>query len=78
MKHLSIQQLENLGFEPVKNYIHDQFMTSRRAKGVIEVETTWRLDGKFESQDFCIQEINMQKFTKKEIKQLDKILNKNN
>lgn len=71
-----MQQLEDLGFELTKSYTHDDFMTQRRSKGVIEVETTWKKTGEFESQDLTIEEINCQTFTKKEIKHLDLILNK--
>jgi hypothetical protein len=75
-QHLTMQQLEDLGFKITKSYIHDNFMTQRRKKGLIEVETTWKKTGEFESQDLTIEEINCQTFTPIEIKQLDLILNK--
>lgn len=76
MKHLSMQELEELGFKVEKSYTHDQFTTQRRVKGVLTIETTWQKTGQFESQDLTIEDINMIEFSKKELKQLDNILNK--
>ena len=75
MKHLTMQQLEDLGFELVKSYEHDHFITQRRVKGNLQVETTWQKTGEFESQDLTIDEVNCINFTAKELKQLDKIIN---
>jgi hypothetical protein len=76
-KHLTMQELEDLGFKVTKSYEHDQYVTQRRKKGLIEVETTWDMpSGKFESQDLTIEEVNCISFKKKYLKKLDKILNK--
>jgi len=75
-EHLTMQQLEDMGFEIVKSYEHDNFMTQRRKKGIIEIETTWKKTGEFEIQDLTIEEINCEPFTPDEIKTLDAILNK--
>lgn len=75
--HLSMQELEDLGFELVKSYVHDDFVTQRRVKGVLEVETTWVVpDGIFVSQDLTIDEVNCIEFNFHELNVLDLILNK--
>lgn len=76
MKHLTMSELTNLGFELVKSYTHDEWITQRRKKGCIYVETSWKKTGEFETQDLWIDEVSLDKFTKKELIQLDKILNK--
>lgn len=76
MKHLSKQQLDNLGFEIEKSYTHDEFMTQRRKKGVLSVETTWNITGEFQSQELFIEEIDWFNFTFHELNVLDLILNK--
>ena len=77
MKHLTMQELENMGFEIVKSYTHDEYMTQRRKKGVITVETTWLQTGEFQTQDLTIDEIWIDGFGKNDLLMLDKILNKN-
>jgi hypothetical protein len=74
--HLSMCDLESLGFELVKSYTHDEFMIQRRRKGLLTIETTWLKTGEFESQDLTIEEINCINFTGSELKILDNILNK--
>lgn len=76
MKHLTMQELHDLGFEIVKSYEHDEFMTQRRKKGAITVETTWKKSGKFESQDLTIDEDLCINFSFHELNILDAILNK--
>lgn len=77
MTHLSMQQLEDLGFEVVKSYTHDKLMTQRRSKGVIQVETTWEVTGEFISQDLTIFADDLFfNFSHEDLKQLDAILNK--
>lgn len=76
--HLEMQELADLGFELIKSYTHDNFVTQRRKKGVLQIETTWQMpSGKFENQDLTIDEVNSISFKKKELIKLDKILNKN-
>lgn len=75
-KHLTMQELEDLGFKVTKSYEHDQYVTQRREKGLIQVETTWEMpSGKFESQDLIIKDVWVN-FTKKDLKTLDKLFNK--
>ena len=69
--HLSMQELEDLGFELIKSYVHDDFVTQRRVKGVLEVQTTWVVpDGIFVSQELFIKESYMKDFTANELKLL--------
>lgn len=76
MNHLSMQELNDLGFEVVKSYTHDNFMTQRRRKGCITVETTWTDEGEFESQDIQIDDGEWRTLQHREIVKLDEILNK--
>lgn len=76
MAHLTMQELEDLGFKVVKSYTHDEYMTQRRKKGVITVETTWKKTGEFESQELFIDEIDWFNFSFHELVVLDLILNK--
>ena len=76
MKHLTMQELENMGFEIVKSYTHDEYMTQRRRKGVITVETTWLQTGEFQTQDLTIDEMFIDGFGKSDLLMLDKILNR--
>ena len=76
MKYLTMSKLEELGFIIVKSYEHDEWMTQRRQKGCITVETTWLKTGEFVSQDLWIDDAELDKFTKKELITIDKILNK--
>jgi hypothetical protein len=71
-----MSQLEALGFIIVKSYEHDEWMTQRRQKGCITVERTWLKTGEFVSQDLWIDDAELDKFTKKELITIDKILNK--
>ena len=76
-KHLKMQELDDLGFKIIKSYTHDAFVTQRRKKGVLTVETTYLTpSGEFICQDLSIDEINCILFSKKELKNLDKLLNK--
>lgn len=54
MKHLTMQQLHELGFEVEKAGHTDNFMWQRRKNGFIEVETTWKKSGVFHSQEVKI------------------------
>jgi hypothetical protein len=75
-EHLTMQQLEDLGFEIIKSYPHDDFLTQRRVKGILQVETTWQfLKGNCVSQDLNIDEVNSINFTLHELNVLDLILN---
>jgi hypothetical protein len=71
-----MSKLSELGFQIVKSYEHDEFMTQRRQKGCIQVETTWLKTGEFVGQDLWIDNASLDKFTKKELLSIDKILNK--
>jgi hypothetical protein len=78
MKTLTMSELEKLGFEVIKCYTHDHFITQRRKKGYITVETTWNInnDHKACSQDITIDEVHIEKFTFHELNILDLIINK--
>ena len=77
MKHLSMQELEDLGFKVVKSYTNDKLMTQTRVKGVIQVDTTWDVKVDFICQELTIiGDVRFINFNPKELKQLDKILNK--
>lgn len=76
MKHLSMQELEDMSFKIVKSYTYDDYMTQRRQKGLMIIETTWLQSGEFISQDLTVEEVNGITFNKKELTALDKILSK--
>ena len=75
MEHLTMSELEALGFEIVKYYEHDEWMTQRIQKGCITVETTWLKSGEFVSQDLWLEEAMCESFTQADLFVLDKILN---
>lgn len=74
MNHLTMQQLEDLGFGIVKSYVHDDFMTQIRRKGKLIIETTWKKNGEFVSQEVTFVEgyINV---NAEQVLKLDEILN---
>ena len=76
MRHLTMQELHDLGFEIVKSYTHDNFMTQRRRKGCITVETTWTDGGDFESQEIQIDDSEWITLKPEHLVVLDEILNK--
>jgi len=75
---LTMTQLERLGFEVVKGYEHDHFVTQRRRKGVITLETTWDKNQghKVVSQDFTIEDGSYDLESELELLFLDEIFNK--
>jgi hypothetical protein len=79
MENLTMSQLEAIGFILIKSYTHDEYVTQRRKKGCIIMETTWDLNkgGEFVSQDFTITEEWFENISVTELKMLDVILNKN-
>ena len=74
MIHLTMQQLEDLGFEIIESYPHDEFITQQRRKGKITVETTWLKTGAFISQEVHFSD-GYTDVTPDQIIQLDRILN---
>jgi hypothetical protein len=75
--HLTMSELENLGFKTIKSYVHDDWTTQRRKKGCLTVETTYHLkSGEFESQEVQIDDGEWREFLPHHLKILDKILNK--
>ena len=76
MRHLTIKELHDLGFEIVKSYKHDNFMTQRRRKGCITIETTWTDKGDFESQEIQIDDGEWRTLKPRYLVVLDEILNK--
>jgi len=75
MTHLTMEELEAIGFKIVKSYEHDEWMTQRRQKGCITVETAWLKTGEFVSQDLWVEEAMCESFNKADLSVLDKILN---
>lgn len=67
------KELKELGFEMTKHYEHDQFHTSRYAKGVLEVEFTYEGD-RLLTCDLTIAEVNYKPVTLDEMKALTPIL----
>ena len=76
MRHLTMQQLHDLGFKIVKSYTHDNFKTQRTRKGCITVETTWTDKGDFESQEIQIDGGEWRTLKPRYLVVLDEILNK--
>jgi hypothetical protein len=67
------EQLKGLGFEMTKQYEHDEFVTKRYTKGVLEVEFTYGWEG-LKTVDLTISEVNCKPVTFNEIKALTPIL----
>ena len=67
------QQLKALGFKMTKQYEHDQYITKRYTKGVLEVEFTYGWEGLI-TIDLSIKEVICKPVTLKEIKALTPIL----
>ena len=59
-EHLTMQELEDMGFEIVKSHSYDKYITQIRAFGVLLVETSWLKTGEFHSQDLVIQSIDVE------------------
>jgi len=77
MKNITMTELADLGFEVVKSYTYDVWLTQRRQKGCIQVETTWEMpSGKFEKQELWIEAEWVEGFNADDLKKLDEILNK--
>jgi len=77
MEHLTMSELNELGFEVIKSYTHDDYQTQRRKKGCIIIETTWQMPLRnCVSQDLQIEADFVEGFSKKDLKKLDEILNK--
>jgi hypothetical protein len=74
--HLTMSELEALGFEVVKSYEHDEWMTQDRQKGCITIETTWLKTGAFVSQEVKIEKEGLTKINPFTLRILDKILNR--
>lgn len=74
MSHLTMQQLEDLGFHVMKSYVHDDFLTQVRQKGIMTIETTWKKTGEFVSQEISFDD-GFIKLSPDKIIQLDKIVN---
>ena len=72
--HLTMQELEDLGFEMQRSYTHDEWTTQVRKKGVMTIETTYKLSGAFVSQEVKI-ETDFLKMNPFYIEVLNKILN---
>jgi hypothetical protein len=71
-----MSELEALGFEVVKSYEHDEWMTQERQKGCITIETTWLKTGAFVSQEVSIKKDELTNVSEYELWILDKILNR--
>lgn len=75
MKHLTMTELERLGFEIEKSYTYDEWMTQRRVKNCLTIETTWKKTGEFEIQEVQIDDGEWRELKPSDIVKLDKILN---
>ena len=54
--HLTMQELEDLGFELQRSYVtNDEWTTQIRKKGVMTIETTYKLSGEFVCQEVKIE-----------------------
>ena len=76
---ITIQELSELGFEPLKNYIDDNFQTNQYIKGNLKVEKTWDMsqNGKAISCEVNICDNDeWWDVTLIELKMLDKFFNK--
>ena len=72
---MTMSELEELGFKVVKSYEHDNFVTQRRKRGCMTIETTWDMDkGHRVSQDMVIDETYIDSPTKEQLKSLIEIL----
>lgn len=75
--HLTMSELEAIGFETIKSFEHDGFITQRRKKGVVMIETTWGKDFKTISQEMKIDnDTFVNRISKDDLIILDKIFNK--
>ena len=72
--HLTMQELEDLGFELQRSYPHDEWTTQVRKKGVMTIETTYKLSGAFVCQEVKI-ESDFLKLSFPKILMLDELLN---
>jgi len=75
---MTMSELHEMGFEVVKCYTHDHFITQRRRNGNIMIETTWDRDKDYNkvSQDVMIDETYLETINKKDLLYLSKILNR--
>jgi len=73
-----MSELHEMGFEVVKCYTHDSFITQRRRNGNIMIETTWDRNKDYNrvSQDVVIDETYLETINKKDLLYLSKILNR--
>jgi hypothetical protein len=73
-----MSKLERIGFKIVKCYEHDHFITQRRRKGNVTIETTWDMNqnNKVVSQDFTIEDGCYNLNSELELCCLDEIFNK--
>lgn len=67
------EQIKGLGFEMTKQYEHDEFITNRYTKGVLEVEFTYK-GQELRTCDLTISELNCKPVTFDEMKALAPIL----
>ena len=66
-------QLKGLGFKLTKQYDHDEFHTNRYAKGILEVEFTYKED-KLMTCDLSITEVYCVPVTFEDIKAITPVL----
>ena len=69
------KQVQILGFEKTKEYLHDNYFTRRYRKGVIEVEFTYE-SAELVRADITLDEVNCLPVKIEELNSLDLILNK--
>jgi hypothetical protein len=67
------EQLKGIGFEMTKQYEHDEFVTNRYTKGVLQVEFTYGLEV-LKTVDLTISEVNCKPVNFEEMKAITPIL----
>lgn len=70
------EKLQAIGFDFVKEYPHDQFVTRRFQKGYLEVEISYE-DGAIVSANLTIEEINCLEISFEKLQILSNVLGDN-
>ena len=72
---MTMSELEKLGFKVVKSYEHDNFVTQRRKRGCMTIETTWDNNKGYRVyQDMVIDKTHIEEPRKEFVKSLVEIL----
>lgn len=71
--NITEEQIKTLGFEFVKTYNHDQFITNRYKRGLMEVEFTYE-DSRLQTCDLTISELNCMPVDFEDIKKISEVI----